>query len=847
MTKDYGAAQIKVLKGLEAVRKRPGMYIGDTADGSGLHHMVFEVLDNAVDEALAGYCDTITVTVHTDNQITVTDNGRGIPVEMHPTEKRPTAEVVMTELHAGGKFENNAYKVSGGLHGVGVSVVNALSENLLLTIWRDGHAYHLRFSRGAPVGAMKRGEKSNRSGTQVTFLADAEVFGTIDFQREILLRRLRELAFLNSNLSITLHDERIDKTEEFKFDGGLRSYVEFMNKNKTAAHRKIFFCRGKKDDVELELSLQWNDGYQENVICYTNNIPQRDGGSHLTGLRSAMTRTLKNHIDGMESGRKGRVEVSGDDMREGLACVLSIKIADPKFSSQTKEKLVSSEVRPAVEEIIAEQLLMFLQENPADAKAVCEKISQAAYAREAARKAREMTRRKTVFETAGLPGKLADCQERDPEKSELFLVEGDSAGGSAKQGRDRNNQAILPLRGKILNVEKANAAKILSSQEIMALCTAVGGLNALGTDVEIDKVRYRRVIIMTDADVDGAHISTLLLTFFFRRMRTLVDEGCIYLAQPPLYKAKNRKEERFLLDDTEMSGYLSALALDKATLRCGEITLSSKDLAARAALWQEARDIIARHQRTLDEKTLRAMLSLSAALNLKSEKDAKETCHKLRAAMPDDEAESLTLTPARDMVNQEWRIEGERRAHGNTRHFVLDNRFLNSTDCKRLLAIASELSPLMNSPGTIMLPAPPKKRGAKKDAPSAETLALESASESETESADAQQAEESAAPNGQDANGMISHAVSGLPEALEWLLLRAKAGLSIQRFKGLGEMNPEQLWETTMNPATRRLLRVTIGDAEVANTVFEELMGDLVEPRKKFIAEHAHYVVNLDV
>ena len=803
MSDNYDSSQIKVLKGLEAVRKRPGMYIGDTSDGSGLHHMVFEVLDNSVDEALAGHCDYISVVIHPDNSVTVTDNGRGIPVDMHPVEKRPTAEVVMTELHAGGKFENNAYKVSGGLHGVGVSVVNALSDKLLLTIWRDNRIHQMTFSRGKPTSPLTPGKEIKKRGTEVTFMPDKEVFGDINFHWEILARRMRELAFLNANLTISLCDERNQREEVFKFAGGIREYVNFMNQNRVAVHKNMFYCNGEKQDVALEVALQWNDSYQENVICYTNNIPQRDGGSHLTGLRSAMTRTLKQHIEASESGKKTKIEISGDDMREGLACVLSIKIPDPKFSSQTKEKLVSSEVRPAVEDIIADHLTMFLQENPNDAKAICGKIVQAAHAREAARKAREMTRRKNAFETAGLPGKLADCQERDPAKSELFLVEGDSAGGSAKQGRDRNNQAILPLRGKILNVEKSNPSKILASQEIMALYTAIGGVNAAGNNVEADKVRYQRVIIMTDADVDGAHISTLLLTFFFRRMRELLDRGWIYLAQPPLYKAKYKKNEKFLLDDDEMNKYLSSLALEKASLvlNSGE-ELSTAELTQKAKLWWEAQHIINTHSRVIDVDVLRALLSLPDTLTLETEAEAGESCRRLTAQLGEIESE-ISIRPEYDETHSVWYISGQRHEHGNVRHFQITHHFLDGADYDRLLNIANQLAPVMGKAGRVRL------------------------------------------DDGKD--GHSEKEVDNFSAAVDWLLQRAKASVSIQRFKGLGEMNPEQLWDTTMNWNTRRLLKVSVEDAEAADQTFSKLMGDLVEPRRQFISERARYVANLDV
>lgn len=802
---DYDASQIKVLKGLQAVRKRPGMYIGDVSDGSGLHHMVFEVLDNSVDEALAGFCDEVEVTVHTDNSVTVSDNGRGIPVDIHPTEKRSSAEVVMTELHAGGKFENDAYKVSGGLHGVGVSVVNALSQKLRLTIWRNGRIYQLSFSRGALVSPLADVGAIDRNGTEITFWPDAEVFGDISFHWEIIARRTRELAFLNSGLRILLKDERKNRQEEFHFAGGIKAYVEFLNENRNVAHKKMFYCHAERAGISLETAFQWNDGYQENVICYTNNIPQRDGGSHLTGLRSAMTRALKKHMDGMEPAKKNKTEVTGDDMREGLACVLSLKTPDPKFSSQTKDKLVSSEVRPIVEDLIADELTVFLQENPAEAKSICGKILAAAQAREAARKAREMTRRKNAFESAGLPGKLADCQERDPMKSELFLVEGDSAGGTAKLGRDRAFQAVLPLRGKILNVEKANRSKALSSQEIITLCTGIGGLNQTGDDVDLDKVRYRRVVIMTDADVDGAHISTLLLTFFFRRMRALVDAGCIYLAQPPLYKIKNKrgKEEKevFVLDDARLNDILSKTALERTIyVPDGDKELSPKVLGNYAESFFKAQKIIANYGRLIDEEATQAMLSLPESLNFETHKDAEDSCSRLQAALP--KTSSIQLQVDEDIKHNKWLLTGHSEDAGVTREFQITNRFLDSPDYDQLLSVANVLAPVINQSAIL-------RRGKGK--------------------------------------GETVHKIGGFAEAMTWLHDLTRAETGIQRFKGLGEMNPEQLWETTMDPQKRRLLQIKVEDAEEADKIFSMLMGDVVEKRRNFIEENAKYVVNLDV
>ena len=793
---DYDASQIKVLKGLEAVRKRPGMYIGDTGDGSGLHHMVFEVLDNAVDEALAGHCDTICVVVQPDNSVTITDNGRGIPVDMHPTEKRPTAEVVMTELHAGGKFENSAYKVSGGLHGVGVSVVNALSEKLQLTVWRAGKIHSMEFSRGARTKPLEVTGKIDKTGTEVTFLPDAEVFGDITFHREILVRRLRELAFLNSGLTIAIEDLRQPEgnREEFCFKGGLHQYVEFLNANRQPIHKNMFVARAARDDIVVETAMQWNSGYQENVICYTNNIPQRDGGSHLTGLRSAMTRTLKSHMETEGLAKKLKTEISGEDMREGLTCVLSVKTPDPKFSSQTKDKLVSSEVRPIVEDIVAENLLHFLQTNTADAKALCGKIADAAQAREAARRAREMTRRKNAFDSGGLPGKLADCQEKDPQKSELLLVEGDSAGGSAKQGRDRAFQAVLPLRGKILNVEKANKAKALSSQEIIALCTAIGGLSAGGDDIEVDKIRYHRIIIMTDADVDGAHISTLLLTFFFRQMRSLVEHGCVYLAQPPLYKVRHKKRERFLLDDAEMEDFLSDIALAGVSYKTGKTELGEDELRNYVETWRRARQLMARYHRLLEEETLYALMLLKGEVALDDEAQADALCDRLNAGT----GEALTFETVADAEHGGWYVSARRDDNGLVKEFQINKRFIDGNDYRRLREYAAQLAPVQQAAATLT-------------------------------------------------RGEETWTAKDFPEAARMLFEKARAGLSTQRFKGLGEMNPEQLWETTMDPKNRRLLKISVEDAQEADRIFSMLMGDVVEPRKQFIGDNARYVVNLDV
>lgn len=815
MPSKYDSSQIKVLKGLEPVRTNPGMFIGDISDGSGLHHMVFEVVDNAVDEAMAGYCDRVDVVVYADNSVSVVDNGRGIPTDMHPSEKRPTAEVVMTELHAGGKFEKNAYKVSGGLHGVGVSVVNALSDNLWLTVWRDKKVNTFDFAKGRMFDHKVANEPTGKTGTKVVFLPDVKVFGDITFRKEIVARRLRELAFLNPGLSISFLDERDPEMEEmvFSYAGGVCSYVEFLNENRAIAHKNMFHGRGTRDGIVLDVAMQWNTGEQESMICYTNNIPQRDGGSHLTGLRSAMTRTFKGYIETEGLAKKMKTEVIGEDMREGLTCVLSIKVPKPNFSSQTKDKLVSSEVRPVVEDIIAENLMDFLQKNPSDAKAICEKISVAAQARVAARRARDMTRRKNALFGGGLPGKLADCQERDPSKSELLLVEGDSAGGSAKQARDRAFQAVLPLRGKILNVEKATKAKALSSQEIIELCTAIGGLNEAADNVDIEKIRYHRVIIMTDADVDGAHISTLLLTFFFRRMRGLVEGGNIFLAQPPLYKVRHKKREQFLLDDAALDEFLKEIALagiryaiddgggngsdgDAKNKKMSESNeIGEKDLERYVLRWREAEKIISRYGRVIEEKAFRAILLLSAPLSLADKAAAEDGSARLNAVAD----KSLSFQAAPEADGDGWRLEGTAKNGVLSKTFFINARFVNGADYRSLRAIVDELSPVMEKKAFI--------RRRDEEPWTAENF----------------------------------------PQAVELLFAKARAGLSMQRFKGLGEMNPEQLWETTMDPEKRHLLRVDIEDAQEADRVFSMLMGDVVDPRKKFIEENAQYAADLDI
>ena len=793
----YDSDSIKILKGLEAVRKRPGMYIGDTSDGSGLHHMVFEVVDNAIDEALAKHCDDIKITIHTDNSISVTDNGRGIPTGIKEDDefKRSAAEIVMTELHAGGKFDANSYKVSGGLHGVGVSVVNALSEWLKLRIWRDGKVHQMEFRHGDRVAPLAVTGTTEKRGTEVHFMASKETFAHIEFHYEILAKRLRELSFLNNGVKIELIDQRHGKSENFAYAGGVKGFVEYMNRSKTVLHPRIFYAIGEKEGMTIEVSMQWNDSYSESVQCFTNNIPQRDGGTHLTGLRTAMTRVINKFIEENDFAKKAKVETSGDDLREGLTCVLSVKVPEPKFSSQTKDKLVSSEVQPIVQEVVAGKLTEYLLENPADAKTICGKIVDAARAREAARKARELTRRKGVLDGVGLPGKLADCQEKDPALCEIYIVEGDSAGGSAKQGRDRKFQAILPLRGKVLNVEKARIDKVISSEQIATLITALGA--GIGKDdFNHDKLRYHRIIIMTDADVDGAHIRTLLLTFFYRQMTQLVENGYIYIAQPPLYKIKMGKEERYIKDELELKSAQLKKALTDAVLNPGGgaalITGEALGNIAHDYLMTDA--IIDRLSRMFDPEVLRGLLDCPR-IDLTSSETASKAAVWLSDAVG---AATVTIKVEQDEVHDAYRLRCVKTLHGNTRETVIDNTFIETGDYEQIVKTALTLNGLIRKDADI-------KRGEK----------------------------------------ML--AIKTFGEALDWLIGQAKDSMYVQRYKGLGEMNPEQLWETTMDPKVRILHRVQIEDAISADETFQTLMGDDVEPRRAFIETNALLVRNLDV
>ena len=819
----YGEGSIQILEGLEAVRKRPGMYIGDTSDGTGLHHLVFEVVDNSIDEALAGHCDDIVVTIHTDNSISVTDNGRGIPTGVKMDDKhepkRSAAEIALTELHAGGKFNQNSYKVSGGLHGVGVSCVNGLSKWLRLTVRRDGKVNFMEFKQGVPqdrvleqrdgvtISPMKITGETEKRGTEVHFLPDLEIFSNIDFHYDILSKRLRELSFLNNGVKIRLVDERNNKEDNFAFAGGVKGFVEFINTGKKALHANVFSAGGEKmsdqgTNITGEVAMQWNDGYTENVLCFTNNIPQRDGGTHLTGLRAAMTRVINKYIEDNELAKKAKVEVTGDDMREGLCCVLSVKVPEPKFSSQTKDKLVSSEVRGPVEDIVSKALTDYLLENPIDAKTICAKIIDAARGREAARKAREMTRRKGVLDGMGLPGKLADCQEKDPALCEIYIVEGDSAGGSAKQGRDRKFQAILPLRGKILNVEKARYEKLLTSNEILTLITALGtgiGTGMGGDDFNPDKLRYHRIIIMTDADVDGAHIRTLLLTFFYRQMPDLVERGHIYIAQPPLYKVKLGKEEQYLKDGTELDAYLLKVALKDAKLEtgvAGAAVLQGETLETLARQYVLANNVVSRLSNWMDVEALRAMAN-GLALDLDTLEAAEVSAAALKAALHDAE-----VTAEFDARMDKHILRISRMHHGNVKSSVISADFVHGADYEALSGAGRTFKGLVSGEAVV-------KRG-------------EGEKQKEARVADFRQ-------------------------AMAWLILQAEGAVGRQRYKGLGEMNPSQLWETTMDPTVRRLLKVQIDDAIEADRVFTMLMGDEVEPRRNFIEVNALRASNIDV
>ncbi|HLP98154.1 MAG TPA: DNA topoisomerase (ATP-hydrolyzing) subunit B [Sideroxyarcus sp.] len=809
MSDNYDESSIQQLEGLEAVRKRPGMYIGDTSDGTGLHHMVFEVVDNSIDEALAGHCDDIKVVIHGDNSISVTDNGRGIPIGIKFDDKhepkRSAAEIVLTVLHAGGKFNQNSYKVSGGLHGVGVSCVNGLSEWLKLTVHRDGRKYGLEFAKGAVKNRLIEKQnnvevspvhdlgESKKRGTEVHFLADKEIFGNVEFHYEILAKRLRELSFLNNGVKIELIDERTGKGENFAHSGGVKGFVEYMNKSKSVLHPRPFYAEGTSGTVTVEVSMQWNDSYSEAVQCFTNNIPQRDGGTHLTGLRMAMTRVINKYIEENELAKKAKVDTTGDDMREGLTCVLSVKVPEPKFSSQTKDKLVSSEVQPAVNEVVSQKLSDYLLENPVDAKIICGKIVEAARARDAARKARELTRRKGVLDGIGLPGKLADCQEKDPALSELYLVEGDSAGGSAKQGRDRKFQAILPLKGKILNVEKARFEKLIASQEIATLITVLG--TGIGKEeYSAEKLRYHRIIIMTDADVDGAHIRTLLLTFFYRQMPELVERGHIYIAQPPLYKIKKGREERYLKDEHELKNYMLGAALDGAAFYPALDTapIQGEALGEIAKQYFLAEAVIDRLSHFIAPEASHALLVLpelslnDAATAKKSAKLLEEACAGvIKAEVEKDE-------------NGELRLRLEKIFHGNYSVSYLNQEFLQGGDYAQIRQTAQALDGLIS-------------------------------------------------PTAYAMRGEQKRGVASFKQAIEWLLEDAKKGVSIQRYKGLGEMNPDQLWETTMDVKNRILLKVRIEDAIGADEIFTTLMGDVVEPRRAFIEQNALGVKNLDV